>query len=438
MRYSLYNLFVPCRKGFAAFNTLRGSILFVDEEMKGVLESEAFDCLKGEDITALKKLGFIVEDHFDERKIVSYRMKSFAYSSAHASISVLPTYACNLACPYCYEGKGEIHRGKMSEEMTEQVIKGIKAYCLKNGVQNLGMTLYGGEPLLHKKASFQLVQKLGEWAEPQGIQYSCNMITNGTLLTREALSECEPYLKMIQLTLDGPQQYHDKRRVQKNGEGTYARIMQAVQTARENEIAVMLRIQVAKDNMHMMDALFCDLAERDMHTDNGIHAYVFPLMDINEVCSSYASLCCEEDVKILPELWRTARKYGFNIVSKPVQVFISPYCSFASNQSFLIDAYGDVYKCVSVVGDTAYKAARMSEEGLKEITPEFYAFMTRDPSEIAECRDCVLLPVCGGGCARRAYQKYGTYQKGDCSLHKGLEQEKLLLYLEKNYPDRFG
>lgn len=38
MKASMYNMFIPCRKGFAAFNTLNGSILFVDEEMKTVLE----------------------------------------------------------------------------------------------------------------------------------------------------------------------------------------------------------------------------------------------------------------------------------------------------------------------------------------------------------------------------------------------------------------
>lgn len=429
---------IPYRKGFAAFNTLRGSILFIDEEMKHVLENETFDRLKEEDVTALKRLGFIIDDNLDERKLLSYRMKRFTYASAHASISVLPTYACNLACPYCYEGRGEIHTGRMTDHMTEQIIEGIKAYCVDNGVHHLGLTLYGGEPLLHKKASLKLVSTVGEWADTHRIRYSCNMITNGTLVDREVLSEFAPYLKMIQLTLDGPQSYHDKKRIQKNGEGTYGKIMEAVHIARERDIMVTLRIQVATDNIHLMDTLFSDLEERGMHTDEGIHAYVFPLMDINEVCSSYASLCAEEDTKILPELWRTARTYGFDIVSKPMQVFVSPYCSFASDQSFLIDAYGDVYKCVSVVGNASYRAARMSAKGLTDITSEWYTFTVRDPPAIEKCRTCELLPLCGGGCAHRAYQKYGSYQAGDCTLHKGLEEEKLLLYLEKTYPDRFG
>lgn len=437
MKSSAYNMFIPCKKGFAAFNTLNGSILFVDEEMKTILETGELDQLQKENVAALMNTGFLIDDDFDEKQFLSFRMKSLIYSSQNASFSVLPTYACNLKCPYCYEGSGEIHRGTMTETMTAQVIQGIKTYCVNTGVHNLGLTLYGGEPLLHKKASLQLVSTLGEWAQSEGMQYTCSMITNGTLLHEDVLCEFQPFLKMIQVTLDGPQKYHDTRRVQKNGEGTYETIMNAVHTARENNILVMIRIQVAKDNVDSMDILFEDLAERGIHQDQGIHAYTFPLMDINEVCSSYASLCSEEEAKMLPGLWRKAREYGLDLFSKPVQIFVSPYCSFAAKNSFLIDALGDVYKCVSVVGDTSWKVARMTETGLTDIAPELYAFTVRDPAEIELCNSCGLLPLCGGGCAHRAYQKYKTYQAGDCTLHKGLEEEKLLLYLEKNYPDRF-
>ncbi len=438
MKASMYNMFIPCRKGFAAFNTLNGSILFVDEEMKTVLEKGELHRLTEENRDALASVGFIVSDDLDERKVFSLQLKNLIYSPGTANFSVLPTYSCNLACPYCYEGSGEIHRGTMGEDMTARIIQGIKTYCMNAAASNLGLTLYGGEPLLHKKASLQLVKTLGDWAHSAGINFNCSMITNGTLLTEETLSEFEPYLKMVQVTLDGPRQYHDTRRIQKNGKGTYEQIMNAVITARKKGILVMIRIQVAKDNVGGLDSLFEDMAGRGFHTDEGIHAYLFPLMEINEVCSSYASLCSEEEARMLPELWRKGRSYGFDLFSKPTQVFVSPYCSFAAKDSFLVDALGDVYKCVSVVGDTTYRVARMDEKGLCDITPEMYRFTVRDPADIEMCSDCVLLPLCGGGCAHRAHQKHHTYEAGDCTLHKGLEEEKLRLYLEKNYPTRFG
>jgi uncharacterized protein len=437
MKSSAYNMVIPCKKGFAAFNTLTGALLFVDKEMKDILEREKFEHLSKENLETLNQVGFIVDDDLDERAMLSYHLKSLIYSPNTASFSVLPTYKCNLACPYCYEGSGEIHRGTMTEDMVQQVIKGIQAYCLEEGVHNLGLTLYGGEPLLHKKASLNLVSTLGEWAQTVNINYMCSMITNGTLLTDEILSEFSPYLKMMQVTLDGSQEYHDTRRVKKSGEGTYESVMNAITTARDHGILVMIRIQVAKDNVDTLDALFEDLVERGMHQDQGIKAYAFPLMEINDVCSSYASLCSEEEAKMLPELWRRARAYGLDLFSKPAQISNSPYCTFATRNAFLIDAVGDVYKCVSVVGDTSYKVGHMSETGLTEVTPELYAFTVRDPTEIEMCKSCILLPLCGGGCAYRAYQKHKTYQAGDCTLHKGLEEEKLLLYLEKNYPDRF-
>lgn len=438
MKASMYNMFIPCTRGFAAFNTLNGSILFVDEEMKAVLEKGELHRLTQENCDALTRVGFIVDDALDERKVFSLQLKNLIYSPGTANFSLLPTYSCNLACPYCYEGSGEIHRGTMSEDMEARIIQGIKTYCMNTGVHNLGITLYGGEPLLHKKTSVHLVKTLGDWAHSQGMNCTCSMITNGTLVTEETLAEFEPYLKMIQVTLDGPHQYHDSRRIQKNGEGTYEKIMNAVTTARKKGILVMIRIQVAKDNVSGLETLFEDMVRRGFHKDEGIHAYLFPLMEINEVCSSYASLCSEEEAKMLPELWRKGRNYGLEFFSKPTQVFISPYCSFAAKDSFLVDALGDVYKCVSVVGDTRYRVARMSEKGITDITPEMYNFTVRDPADIGACSSCVLLPLCGGGCAHRAFQKHHTYEAGDCTLHKGLEEEKLRLYLEKNYPTRFS
>jgi uncharacterized protein len=407
----------------------------MDEEMKEVLEKEQLDRLTEEDFGALEKAGFITD--MDEKKVLSHQLKSVIYSPNIASFSILPTYACNLQCPYCYEGSGNIRREVMNEDMVNQVIQGMKAFCSETGVHQLGLTLYGGEPLLHAKASLKIVTTMGEWAQNTGMAYNCSMITNGTLLTEKVLQDFEPFLKMIQVTLDGPQDYHDTRRIQKTGEGTYDTIMKAVELARDRGILVMVRIQVATDNVDMLGDLFSDFRERGFNKDEGIKAYLFPLMEINDVCSSYASLCSEEEAQMLPGLWRKAREYELELVGKPIQISVSPYCSFAAKNSFLIDPLGDVYTCVSVVGDPAYKVAHMSEKGLTGITPEFYRFTVRSPTDIALCSDCVLLPLCGGGCAHRAYQKHGTYQAGDCTLHKGLEEEKLVLYLENRYPDWF-
>ncbi|MBU6998825.1 MAG: radical SAM protein [Theionarchaea archaeon] len=435
MRVSRYNIFVPCKKGIAAYNTLHGSILLMDEEMREVLEKEKLDTLTEKDSTALEKAGFITD--MDEKKVLSLQLKSLIYSPNTASFSILPTYACNLQCPYCYEGSGNIRREVMSEDMVNQVIQGMKAFCSETGAHQVGITLYGGEPLLHKKASLHIVTAMGEWAQDTGATYTCSMITNGTLLTGDVVEEFGPSLKMIQVTLDGPKEYHDTRRIQKTGEGTYESIMNAVEIARDHGILVMVRIQVAKDNVSMLGDLFTDFRERGFNKDEGIKAYLFPLMEINEVCSSYASLCSEKEARMLPLLWRKAREYGLELVGKPVQIVVSPYCSFAAKNSFLIDPLGDVYKCVSVVGDPLYKVGHMSEKGLTDMTPELYRFTVRSPADITMCSDCVLLPLCGGGCAHRAYQKHGTYQAGDCTLHKGLEEEKLLLYLGSHYPDWF-
>ena len=52
--------------------------------------------------------------------------------------------------------------------------------------------------------------------------------------------------------------------------------------------------------------------------------------------------------------------------------------------------------------------------------------MTRNPYDIKECRSCVYLPVCGGGCAGISYSHYGKYNKPGCYKVKSVFEKQIL------------
>lgn len=443
IRASKFNILIDSKnkEEYGLYNTFTGAVILIDGEMKEILEGSKITEIPENFVTSLKKMGFIVPKNIDEIKRFKYRYFEKNYNKRESVFSIIPTYACNLRCPYCYEGSGEIVSKSMDSEMIERVLKGIKSYVLKNNIRKLGITLYGGEPLVVKKTSLKILKDLFNWCKENKINFDSSMITNGTLVTKELVNDFSKYLKMVQLTLDGPKKFHNSRRISKKGKGTYETILQAVKFWREQQVLVSLRIQISNDNYSEMSTLFEDLASRGIHTDPGIITYVFPLMELNNICASMASMYVkdEDELKIVPYVWKQAINYGFNsVVTIPQPTFVAPYCSFTNVNHFLVDGYGDLYKCVSVVSEKEFVVGKINENGnLSDFTQEFYNFQTRDPTEIPECYECKYLPICSGGCANRARVMKGSYLSPDCVLHKGLKDEQIRLFLKTKYPNKF-
>lgn len=61
----------------------------------------------------------------------------------------------------------------------------------------------------------------------------------------------------------------------------------------------------------------------------------------------------------------------------------------------------------------------------------FYDWMTRDPLENHECRECVYLPVCGGGCGSVSYNQSKTYHAPGCFKTKGVVEKQILHFVNE-------
>ncbi|OPY54908.1 MAG: molybdenum cofactor biosynthesis protein A [Methanosaeta sp. PtaU1.Bin112] len=442
MKGSLFNVFIAlCDGKYAIFNTMTGALVFADEDLKGILGSKdvRIDELDSEMVNRLEKMGLIVENGVDERRLFKYNYLQNRYSNRDAHFSILLTYKCNLSCPYCYEGRTTKPEKSMDDEMVERVIKAIIGKVKETGSRNLSLALYGGEPLLCLNGGMKILRSLSSWCNSENVNFKSALISNGTLLTRATVNTISGHVDAVQLTLDGPRWYHDRLRVFCNGRGTYDRILESIPLLREAGISVILRVQVSMENIVLLAELFDDLKKKGFSEDKGIRLYAFPLMELNPACCSYSSLCIDEDSyeDILPTIWAEGLKKGFVMAFKPTPSFIQPYCSFASDSSYLIDAFGDVYKCVSLVGQQDHKVARIDSMGrFIDVSFELCEFMARDPLKLESCFNCVYLPTCSGGCAYRSLLSNRTYFGKDCALHRTLEYKKILFYIRSKYSDR--
>jgi len=124
------------------------------------------------------------------------------------------TMRCNLHCEFCYVGTLLNIEGEWREELPLEILR--RAFPEAEGLQ---VSLTGGEIFMRKDI-------LGVMEVFREKQYVCGYLTtNGTILTderAEALAELarKGFLKHISVSIDGPNELHDKARGVK---GTFER-----------------------------------------------------------------------------------------------------------------------------------------------------------------------------------------------------------------------
>jgi uncharacterized protein len=443
MKSSQYNLVVATKEPgkYVVYNTLHDSILVADAELKDVLESDTVDSLDEEPSKILKGMGMIVEDAMDEKQILSFRYHREKYSSPYAIFVIFPTLACNLACKYCYERSSDLPQKTMDDETLRATISFIKERSLEDNVKTILIKLYGGEPLLLSDGCHTLCSDISAWAEKQGLQVAVVLQTNGTLLSENVVNQLAPYLTYVELTVDGPQKTHDSTRIYKDGSGTYTHVLEALERATARGVHTVLRINV-KNEQDLKEVL-SDLTERGFRGNRNVQFYYAQTSDFG-LCELFSNnkLCYEDENKaldILPQLRTAIEELGWmpqleipDVIQK--QKFVP--CNNEKKARYVIDPSGDLYLCFFRAGQEDYRAGSLKDPGY--FGPLYYGMLARNPLQFEECASCVYLPLCGGGCAMRAYEQRKTFQTNDCGSIKDITKKRILLYLKRKYPQRFG
>ena len=144
---------------------------------------------------------------------------------------------CNLDCHYCfYTEKESLFEPKTPFRMSEQTLEHfIKNYIEGQDVNEIPFVWQGGEPTLlglnfYKKA----VELQKKYANGKTITNSLQ--TNGTLLTDEWFSFLSESNFLVGLSLDGPEEIHNKFRVDRGGKPTFHKVLASLHKLQEYNI----------------------------------------------------------------------------------------------------------------------------------------------------------------------------------------------------------
>ena len=138
---------------------------------------------------------------------------------------------CNLACSYCYYLEkhnlykhSKLNNFTMSDELLERF---IQHYIASQTMAQVLFTWHGGEPLMRPLSFYKKVVALQkQYAYGRTID-NC-IQTNGTLLNDEWCKFFKENNWLVGVSIDGPQEFHDEYRRNKNDAPSFSKVMQGI------------------------------------------------------------------------------------------------------------------------------------------------------------------------------------------------------------------
>ncbi|MEM4397753.1 MAG: radical SAM protein [Candidatus Woesearchaeota archaeon] len=139
------------------------------------------------------------------------------------------TSRCNLRCDYCiysgnYTGIRQ-HSKSVSGDITDSVFEKALDFFEQAKHENSRLTFYGGEPLIR----FDLIKR----ARERFPQTTMNLTSNLLLGERYVTFLVENNI-LLSISLDGPREIHDAHRHTKNYQGSFEKVMKAIEILRQD------------------------------------------------------------------------------------------------------------------------------------------------------------------------------------------------------------
>ena len=440
-RLSRFNHFQAWRDGYyLAYNAVTGALALMTEEnfatyqaLAAKLSNGAAGNLDEKETELLGQLQygrFVVDGEPPELDLLKFGYRKARYDQSSLGLIIAPTMACNMACPYCFEGNKQ---GRMSPRVIESVIGFVERQAEQ--LNDLSTTWYGGEPLLAMDIIEDLSASFSDLAEQYKFKYDCSgAISNGYLLDRTTADRLAALkMGMVQITIDGPARIHDQKRPLKNGRGSFHKIIENIQYA-SGVIPVVIRINLDKSfTPEIIEELLAELEQAELR--NRVAIYFGQLEPATTVCANISDSCYEACSFSQTELvyYRLLLEHGFSIQRLPQPVMT--FCFAQLMNSFLIDSNGDLYRCFNHAGDKSKVMGNVRQE-IDYRQPAFNSLFSFDPFENESCRECGILPICMGGCPSRRADRHVPEEEVCDSWKYNLESMLELVALSRQQQAR--
>lgn len=332
-------------------------------------------------------------------------------------ITAKPTsYQCNIQCDYCFyldKEKQFTHQPWMDDATLKTF---IKEYIASSG-DAVYFTWQGGEPTM---AGLDFFRKAVAWQQQfrQHKKIHNALQTNGILLNDEWCRFLKEHDFLVGISIDGPQELHDRYRQTRSGKGTFEKVMAAIERLKQhqvefNTLTVVNHIN-ARHPLVVYDFLksigsrhmqFIELLETGTPNVNfGSYNDTFQIIDFSVPPADYGNF-----MSAIFKAW--VKKDVGKVFIRQFETFVSLFvgnghssCIFqqACRNNFVIESNGDLYECDHFVYPD-YKIGNVFHDPLATLES---TQLTKQKQVLAqECLRCTYKSICNGGCPKHRINK---------------------------------
>jgi uncharacterized protein len=289
-----------------------------------------------------------------------------ALSDEALQLILLPTEKCNFRCVYCYES---FQRGAMPLRVVDGVKNLLSARI--NTLRYLAISWFGGEPLLALDVIGSVSDHVRSLllSHPM-VRYKASITTNAYLLTPDVFRQLLDWrVFTYQISFDGPQEDHDRKRVLSTGKPTYDRLWKHMMEMKQfpDRFAVTVRLHVDCDNLDHVPA-FLRQFKQEFGNDSRFRLFAIALSQYdNSPRKNLNLLPMNESNGIMNDIRRQVQSMHIRARVMDLEDHdLSPICFAAKLNSFIIRSDGQVSKCIVALDNDANHVGTIDETGTFE------------------------------------------------------------------------
>lgn len=338
--------------------------------------------------------------------------QSCGTTSRHSAMSVMwktVSEDCNLACDYCYYSRiGGNIRGKVKRIAPEVLETFIREYMkMSNGAASFAWQ--GGEPLLAGLDFFEDVVRLqAKYAPPHTI-ITNSLQTNASLLNDEWARFLKKYNFLVGVSIDGPREIHDKRRITQSKVGSFDRVMRGVEHLRNKAVDFNILTVIHEDNVTKASELMAFYKEQGFHYVQFIPCMDFRAQETSKqpryliTAQQYGQFLCD-----VFDVWYNdgSPEISIRFFDNMLSVYLNREAELCVHRSIcpktlVLEQNGDAYPCDFYISDE-HKLGNVGVDKLEDILGSYVykQFLEKKPILPSKCVSCEFLQLCHGGCPR--------------------------------------
>ena len=346
-----------------------------------------------------------------------------------SSLLIKPASAvCNLDCAYCFyldreaDPYSALPARRMSDETLERLVDTYLFYSYPNST----FAFQGGEPTLAGPAFFEKLVQLQQRHGRNGQSVSNAMQTNGILLNDRWCELFKQYNWLIGISIDGPEPMHDLYRYNKQGAGTWRKVMDGVACLKKHGVEFNALCVLSQANIGKAAEIYKFFRAQGID-----YIQYIPLSEFDGLGQplpftitpqQYGRFLCETFDLWWPERRKVRIRYFDNITEalagqKPGTCTMHETC----DSYVVVEFNGDVYPCDFFV-EKGWKLGNINLDSWAEIArrQRRFEFAAKKTIPHPECQVCEYQAICHGGCPKHRHDPHGSFNDLDyfCAAYK--------------------